>query len=132
MTADEDNLDIHIAAALNHADSIRGILCNHLDLIALRDENGDQAAHIAARLGNMEALRVLVEFDAPMEMRNYNLLTPMGEARIHRKLEVVRLFRENYIFRSNHDGIERYIYRRIHTTGLPSQTVVRATTRKLR
>jgi ankyrin repeat protein len=128
---DEENTDIHIAATLNHADATHRILSNHVQWLEERDENGDQPAHIAARLGNIQTLRVLIEFDAPMETRNYNLLTPIGEARINQQFEAIHLLRENYIFRS-FDGIERYVYRRIHPSAIPSQTVARATTRRLR
>ena len=131
MIDEEENDDVHIAAALNHAQCIRRLLCTQLELIEQRDENGDQPAHIAARLGNLESLRVLVEFDAPMDMRNYNLLTPMGEARINQQLEAVKMLKDNYMFRS-FDGIERYVYRRIHPSAIPSQALARATARRLR
>jgi ankyrin repeat protein len=127
----EVNSDLHIAAALNHATVMRDMLATNCQLVERMDEHGDQPAHIAARLGNIEALRVLVEFDAPMSTRNYNFLTPLGEARMNERHDVIRLLNDNYIFRPN-DGISRYVFRRIYPSTIPCQTVARAAARKLR
>ena len=144
----EEYVSIHHATALNHAAFIRNILLNHIELLEQRDENGDQPAHIASRLGNIETLRVLIEFDAPMEIRNYNLLTPIGEARMNQQEESIRLLRDNYIFSNQSESIitsclhllpplingtgERYVYRRIDPSIIPSQTIHRAATRRLK
>ena len=94
--------DLHRAVYSNHVDETRHLLELHLEYLHQQDENGDQPAHIAARLGHVDCMKVLVEYDAKMGRQNFIGRTPIGEARFHGNKDVVTLLKQHYVFDSNH------------------------------
>ena len=94
--------ELHKAVYINHVYETRFLLEQHLEYLHEQDENGDQPAHIAARLGHLECMKVLVEYDAKMGKLNFIGRTPIGEARFHGKKDIVTLLKQHYIFDSNH------------------------------
>lgn len=103
--------ELHAAVRCNRIDDVRDILsqCDEVDDNSLEyiiqeqdDISGDQPAHIAARLGFLECMKLLVEYDAKMGKRNFAGLTPIGEARMHGNKEMVAFLNQHYTFQSNH------------------------------
>lgn len=88
--------ELHIAVKLNQPDVVRSILSQNLCNINEIDDNGDQPSHLAARLNNIECIKVLIEFDARMGRKNFCGLTPLGEAQMNGNKEIVALIKENY------------------------------------
>ncbi|CAM9603324.1 unnamed protein product, partial [Discosporangium mesarthrocarpum] len=58
--------------------------------------NGDGPAHIAARLGNLEIVKILVDYDVRIGRRNWAELTPFGEARMNCHREVASFLAESF------------------------------------
>lgn len=132
------NDELHIAVSLNHNEEVRQILLHNFNVIHEQDQNGDQPAHIAARLGYIEIMKTLIEFDAAMGRRNYNSLNPIGEANMHGHMEIVQLIKNHYLLnkdRCDHNetaGPEKNIERRLDPGLLPSQQVLREELRQRR
>ena len=63
--------ELHIAITNNKPDVVRSILSQSLCNIHEQDDNGDQAAHIAARLNHIDCIKVLIEYDAQMGFNMY-------------------------------------------------------------
>ena len=109
------NTFLHIAVSINHEKEVRRELARNLDDLTAQNHEGDQPAHIAARLGHIDCLKVLIEYDAPMGRRNFAGLTPIGEARVNNQKDVVQLINAHYAFRTQTVGEiehERIVYRR--------------------
>ena len=102
IQSDEDNgTRLHIATTLDHAQEVRMILCHDWRELHVQDSRGDQPTHIAARLGHSNCMRVLIEFDARMGRRNWAGLTPMGEARMNGRDEIVAMLKNNFLYTGN-------------------------------
>ncbi len=63
--------ELHAAVILDQPDVVRSILSKDLRNIHGIDSNGDQPAHIAARLNRVDCLKVLIEYDARLGRKNY-------------------------------------------------------------
>ena len=64
-------------------------------LVTAQNEDGDQAAHLAARLGHVRTMELLVQYEAPMGRRNWSELTPVGVARMQGQRKVVAYLLES-------------------------------------
>lgn len=60
------------------------------------DDNGEQAAHIAARLNHIDCFKILIQHDARMGKKNFRGLTPLGEAQMNGNTDIVNLIKDNY------------------------------------
>ena len=88
---------LHYAIFSNDANTTRRILSQKLVNVNIRNqETGDQASHIAARNGSIECMRVLIEYDIDMNLRNWNGLTPCGEARMNGHKQIIELIKKRY------------------------------------
>ena len=63
--------ELHVAVTLDQPKVVRSILSQNLGNIHEIDEHGDQPAHIAARLNNVECIKVLIEYDVRMGRKNF-------------------------------------------------------------
>ena len=63
--------ELHVAVTLNQAEEVRFLLSHNHNHIYEIDENGDQPAHIAARLNHVACMIALIEYDAYMGRKNY-------------------------------------------------------------
>lgn len=66
--------ELHVAVTLNQPDVVRSILSSAASSTTTLheiDSNGDQPAHIAARLNHMEVMKVLIEYDARLGRKNH-------------------------------------------------------------
>ena len=89
--------ELHIAIKLNQPSVVRSILSQQLVDIHAIDEDGNQGAHIAARLNRVDCMKVLIEYGANMGRKNFNNgLTPLGESQMNGNVEVATLIRDNY------------------------------------
>jgi len=59
-------------------------------VVTAQNEDGDQPAHLAARLGHLPTMALLVKYEAPVGRRNWAELTPVGVARMHGQVRVVQ------------------------------------------
>lgn len=90
----------------------------------------DQAIHIAARQDSFEVGRLLIEFDASIDTRNYEGLTPIGVARMNRNIHFVHLLNSHYI--SVRENYERVKFQRTGFSSICSQKVLRQEANKKR
>ena len=100
--------ELDIAVRLGEAEVVRSILSQNLCNLHEVDENGDQPAHIAARMNREECMRALIEHDARMGRKNFCGLTPLGEAQMHGHGGIAALIRNNY-YESKSPG-EDYVW----------------------
>lgn len=63
--------ELHIAVYADQPFVVRSILSQNLCNIHELDKNGDQPAHIAARLNHVDCMKVLIEYDARMGRKNF-------------------------------------------------------------
>jgi ankyrin repeat protein len=63
--------ELHIAVTLDQPEVVRSILEQNLCSIHEIDKNGDQPAHIAARLNHVGCIKILIEYDVRMGRKNY-------------------------------------------------------------
>lgn len=87
---------LHAAVMSNRPDLVRLLLSESQRNIHDVDVNGDQPAHIAARLNHVGCMIALIEYDARMGKKNYRGLTPLGEAQMNNHREIADLIKENY------------------------------------
>lgn len=89
--------DLHTAITLDQPEVVRSI-CQSQDLCDIHeiDKNGDQPAHIAARLNHVECIIILMEYDARFGRKNFSGRTPLGEARMNGNADIVQLIKDNY------------------------------------
>ena len=99
--------ELHVALQLRSVDLrvVRSILEQNLCSTSQQDENGDQPAHLAARHGLMDCMKLLIEYDAPMGRKNHANLTPLGEAQMNGHKDIVKLIKENYSTNASHEYI---------------------------
>ncbi|EJK64608.1 hypothetical protein THAOC_14643, partial [Thalassiosira oceanica] len=90
--------ELHVALRLRSIDLrvVRSILEQNLCSLSEQDEHGDQPAHIAARHGHVDSMKLLIEYDAPMGRKNHANLTPLGEAQMNGHKEIAKLIKDNY------------------------------------
>ena len=119
--------DVHVAVALSHLDEARCLLSQDYTLVNHVDINGNQPMHVAAKEGNLDLMKLLIQYDAPIGRRNYEGLTPVGIARFHNEKEVVKLLNNYYERIKNYigDEPEKFKYKRINRHTIQSQTDVR-------
>lgn len=65
--------------------------------INAQNQYGETPAHIAARLGYCECFQMLIEYDADMSIRNFDGLSPIGEAKMNSKQNIIDLFHCHYV-----------------------------------
>ena len=88
---------LHYAVLSNDAATTRRILSQNLVNVNIRNKvTGDQASHIAARNNCIDCMNVLIDYDVDMDRRNWNGLTPCGEARMNGHIKIVQLIKERY------------------------------------
>jgi hypothetical protein len=127
--------ELHLAVILDQPDVVESILSQYLVDIHVIDENGDQAAHIAARLNRVDCMKLLIEYDARMGRKNFSGLTPLvseietlfatvlgltchqvflalfnsvlhqGEAQMNNHTDVATLIKDNYATDESHQYI---------------------------
>jgi len=89
------NTAIHYAATRNDHGLLELFLSHGLDL-DLRDTDGNQAIHLAARWGYGDACRVLIDRGCSVDVRNWAALTPFGVARFHLQHEIVHILQTHF------------------------------------
>lgn len=94
--------ELHIAITLDEPSLVRNILAQQLVDIHAINERGDQAAHVAARLNRIDCMKLLIEYDAKMGRKNFNGLTPLGEAQMNGNVEIAKLIKDNYTTDETH------------------------------
>jgi hypothetical protein len=84
-------------SAAAHANA-SGVFIRHEDLSNINDidHRGDQAAHIAARLGHLDCIKLLIKHDARMGRKNFAALTPLGEATMNGNMDIAELIKDCY------------------------------------
>ena len=97
--------ELHIAINLDEPFVVRSILSQQLVDIHAIDNRGDQPAHLAARLNRIECIKVLIEYGAKMGRKNFNNLTPLGEAQMNGHREITALIKDNYTMDETHEYI---------------------------
>jgi len=93
--------DLHVAVSRDQPKLLRSKLSSIEPLardviIHAIDSNGDQPAHIAARLNRVECMKILIEYDAYLGRKNFNSLNPLGEAQMNGNNDIVTLIKDNY------------------------------------
>ena len=78
---------LHFAARINSLNMCKILLsncCQH----TIQNNVGNTPAHDAASLGYSEIFRLLIDYDADMNIKNFDGMTPLGLARLncHKKL----------------------------------------------
>ncbi|KAL3804333.1 hypothetical protein HJC23_011261 [Cyclotella cryptica] len=97
---------LFVAITLDQTEVVRNILTQHLvDINQIDEQTGDQAAHLAARLNRVECMKLLIEYDGRMGRKNFNGLTPLGEAQMNGHTEIVALIKDNYSTNECHEYI---------------------------
>lgn len=97
--------ELHIAITLDEPSVVRSILSQQLVDIHTIDNRGDQPAHLAARLNRIECIKVLIEYGAKIGRKNFNNLTPLGEAQMNGHREITALIKDNYTWDETHQYI---------------------------
>eukprot|EP00970_Alexandrium_tamarense_P001898 scaffold247_cov189-Alexandrium_tamarense.AAC.3 len=88
--------ELYTAITLDQTEVVKTILAHDHCHVNRIDKNGDQPAHLAARLNRIECIKILIEHDARMGRKNFNNLTPLGEAQMNGHTEIVSLIKDNY------------------------------------
>mmetsp|Transcript_11635 Transcript_11635/g.21761 ORF Transcript_11635/g.21761 Transcript_11635/m.21761 type:complete len:344 (-) Transcript_11635:500-1531(-) len=121
--------DMFESVKLHHVKELRQILTNHPEIVNCQDINGDQPMHIAARKNDVSIGQILVEYDARVGRRNYQALTPMGEARMNCSHKYIRLLQRHYVIDIDASlGLEepeKYVFKRTNLESIPSQEMMR-------
>ena len=94
LDADGDT-PMHVAVELDHVEVVKTLLQLGMDT-SVQNTLGDQPAHTAARLGRGDCMRAMLEYDAHMGRRNWAELTPIGVARMHSQMEIVKILKDNF------------------------------------
>ena len=98
--------ELHIAIKLDQPSVVRSILYQQLVDIHAIDKDGNQGAHIAARLNRVDCMKVLIEYGAKMGRKNFNNgLTPLGESQMNGNTEIATLIRDNYTTDESHEYV---------------------------
>jgi len=107
---EEGNTELHRAVIDQNTSKVHSILeqQNHL-LHVPNILNGDQPAHIAARFGLLNVLKILVEYEVNLSLRNYNALTPLGEAKMSSRHEIIT-FLQSLFFKKQDGSLSRKCY----------------------
>jgi hypothetical protein len=91
--------DVHHAVKECNCNAVLVLLVDGADPNAVCcciETTGDQPAHVAARLGYLDCMELLIAYGARMGRRNYAGLTPIGEARMHGHSRVVELINSTF------------------------------------
>lgn len=117
----------------NLEDARRMLLCNP-HLVSSQDGNGNQPMHIAVLQNNIDMVKVLVEFDAPIGRRNYDGLTVKGVARMSDRRNMISLIDSHYSIDNNRYGKEpeKHYYHRTNLKSIPSQAILREEATRLK
>lgn len=87
--------ELHAAIEAGHDSKVVQSLVSQYDINGV-NQHGDQPAHIAARLNRSDCMKILIINHAEMNRKNYNGLTPLGEAQMNSNSGIVALIKENY------------------------------------
>ena len=102
--------ELHIAVTRDKPEILRTIL-NSTEpvprdvIVHAIDSNGDQPAHIAARLNHVECMKVLIEYDAYLGRKNFKSLNPLGEAQMNGNNDIVSLIKDNYTTNASEESV---------------------------
>ena len=92
------NSCLHISILQNDLLQTCEILKTKINLLHLSNPiSGDQPAHIAARLGNLEIIKMLIEYNVDLNRRNFNGLTPLGEAKMNSQKGVIKIIQTLFV-----------------------------------
>ncbi|KDO33649.1 hypothetical protein SPRG_19265 [Saprolegnia parasitica CBS 223.65] len=72
------------------------ILLSFGAVVDAKNRRGNLPAHIAAKHGAAETMRLLIEYSTNMNMRNYDNKNPLGEARMHHQLAVIDVIQYHF------------------------------------
>eukprot|EP01082_Thalassiosira_pseudonana_P011825 g10071.t1 g10071 contig4:1162765-1164916(-) len=115
--------ELYTAITLDQTEVVKTILAHDHCHVNRIDKNGDQPAHLAARLNRIECIKILIEHDARMGRKNFNNLTPLGEAQMNGHTEIVSLIKDNYTTNASQEHWNDEINRECSTWGLYSKLV---------
>ena len=102
MNTNFNDTEIHDAIFNNNVIKVHQILKeNHSNANTINPLNGDRPAHIAARFGRSDIMKMLVEYDVDLNCRNFNALTPLGEARMNFQTKTVSYIQTLFFKQSN-------------------------------
>ena len=63
----------------------------------VRDSSGCQPIHLASRHGSVECCQILFDYNVDINIKNYDGISALGEARMSNQTEVIDLFNNRYI-----------------------------------
>ena len=86
---------LHAAAQGGHEAAFAALLRGGCDALVV-SVDGDQAAHVVAEAGHVGMMRLLMDYDVDIDVRNNEGRTPMGCASMAGRTDIVALIRENY------------------------------------
>ncbi len=87
--------DLHEAIKASDESEVVQSMASRCDINEV-NQYGDQPAHVAARYNRLECMKILIINHANMNRKNYNGLTPLGEAQMNGNSRIVALIKENY------------------------------------
>lgn len=117
------NYELFREVRLGHVNEVRHLLSCEPELVSFQDEKGNQPMHIAVLQGDVEMVKLLTEFDAPLGRRNYDGLTVYGCCRMSNNRDLITLLETFYSADNTRCGQdpERKFYNRINHNTIPSQ-----------
>jgi len=78
MSINDDEYPLHKAVYMNDVQTLKDIK-DKCDL-SQKDKHGNTALHLAVILGHKECIKILIDQDAPIKIKNFQGWTPLAEA----------------------------------------------------
>lgn len=94
-SADTDLKNLFRAAYRYDADTVDRILSQQPELVGSKDRNGQTPLHGAAANGDTKTIRVLLGYDADVDMIDNRGQTPVDRASAHRQRSAVKLLEKH-------------------------------------
>lgn len=92
---DPDVLNLFRAAYSYDPDSVHDILSRRPEIVDFKDKHGRTAIHEACTQGDTKTVRVLLQFDADLEIRDSNGQSPADRASTHKQHAVTRVLEKH-------------------------------------
>ena len=90
---------LHCACASGNIACVKALLEEGAST-SVQNKDGEVAGHVAVKVGDLEMLQLLIDYDCEVNIRNYDGHTPLGEARLRNRGDIVNIFIGNYIERT--------------------------------
>ena len=97
---DQDNQTALHLAAIANVPEVCALLLGNGASPHIRDATGCQPVHLASRHGSVASLHILMEYDCDMNLKNWDGINAIGEARMNNQTEIVALFEQRYVLSS--------------------------------